>query len=365
MHFLLPTLILAMTLPGPSPDTRSLIAKALNEPTHITLENVRLVDAICQITDQTGVRIVMGSEAMEFVPQGPDTIIEKVQIANVPLREGLERLFRPLGMVFELADDHLRIVPKEALLCLGRAPTWTELQTLSDLSAKRPGTNADDLDLMQNRIQFQVASPDPWGSLSQAMRNVGAGPGDEVLTAAAGQLGWSWCLSDDRIVVSPFEKMLRQRLRRLISLRLSNRPLMEVLQAIGSAVQIPIRVEPGAFAALPTQVQKNFSLNAGSMRAEQVLESIAANTGLGYLLTPDGLFFYTPGNAAVSPAPGPSPGSADPYVAKIVIPQGNGTTFEWMIRRSELPEDLRQLRERDIQGALEEVRQRRLTEGQP
>src|SRR5262245_5422955 len=85
-------------LMGPVPETKALIAKALTEPTQITLENIRLVDAICKITEQTGVRLVMSPEAMAYVPQGPETIIEKVNIANVPLREGLERLFSPLGM---------------------------------------------------------------------------------------------------------------------------------------------------------------------------------------------------------------------------------------------------------------------------
>ena len=50
----------------------------------------------------------------------------------------------------------------------------------------------------------------------------------------------------------------------------------------------------------------------------------------------------------------------------IVIDLGEGKTFEWMIRRSELPDDLKQVREHDIQKAIDELRrQRRLTEGQP
>ncbi len=366
MSVLFPSLMFAALLSGPAPATKELITKALTEPAQITLENIRLVDAICRITDQTGVRIVMSPDAMRYVPQGPETIIEKVNISNVSLREGLERLFGPLGMKYELADDHVRIVPKDALLCLGRTPTWTELETLSKVSAMQPGLKANDLDKLQDRIQFQVGAPDAWGSLAQAMQNVGAGAGDDVLTVAANQLGWTWCLSDDHVVVGTFEKMLRQRIRQPISVRMSNRPLIEVIQAIGDALNTPIRVEPGAIAALPVQKQKNYFLDATNIRAEQVLEGISANTGLGYLLSPDGIFFYNPqNNPGISTQQVATPtGSSDPYVAKIVIAIGDGKTFEWMIRKSELPDDLKQVRERDIQQFIDEFRQRHVTEGQ-
>jgi len=363
MSLLLSFALIAALLPGPAPDTKALIAKALTEPTQIALENIRLVDAICKITEQTGVRIVMTPEAMRFVPQGPETVIERVNIANVPLRDGLERLFRPLGMRFELAEDHVRIVPKDALLCLGRAPTWTELETLAQLAAMQPGLKSADLDKLQDRIQFQVPAPDAWGALSQTMENVGAGAGDDVLTVAANQLGWTWCLSEEQVVVSTFEQSLRRRIKEPISVRMNNRPLIEVMQAVGAALNTSVRVEPGAISALPVQKQKNYFLDATNMRAEQVLEGICANTGLGYLLSPDGIFFFNPQSAHTVPtAPAPSSGSADPYVGKIVINLGDGKTFEWMIRRSELPDDLKQVRDRDIQQFIDEFRQRQISQ---
>ncbi len=365
MSFFLSSFIVAASLLGPAPNTRALIGKALTEPTQITLENIRLVDAICKITEQTGVRIVMTPDAMRFVPQGPETIIEKVNIQNVPLREGLDRLFRPLGMKFELEEDHVRIVPKDALLCLGRAPTWTELETLGELSAMQPGLKSNDLEKLQDRIQFQVPAPDAWGSLSQAIENVGAGHGNDVLTVATNQLGWTWCLSDEHIVVSTFQQLLRQRIKQPISVRMTNRPLVDVLQAIGTALNTPVRIEPGAIATLPVQKQKNYFIDATNVKAEQVLEGISANTGLGYLLSPDGIFFYSPQSGMAAQATAPASGSPDPYVGKIVIDLGDGKTFEWMIRRSELPDDLKQVRERDIQQFIDEFRQRRLTEGRP
>ena len=53
-----------------------------------------------------------------------------------------------------------------------------------------------------------------------------------------------------------------------------------------------------------------------------------------------------------------APTGADPYVAKMVISLEGGKTVEWLIRRSELPEDLRQMRERDIEAFISALRQR-------
>ena len=354
---------------APFLDTRGLVEQALSEPTKITLENVKLSEAINVVTEQTGVRVVMSPETMQLTPQGPDTLIQKVDIAQIPLREGLTRLFGPLGMNWVVAGAGVEVVPKEAILCLGRAPTWPELETLSELSAMQPGLDATSLAKLQARVQFQTPLPDAWRTLSDAIRNVGAGPGDEVLNVACGGLGWGWCLSDRRIVVSPLDQLMRRRLQQPISLRMNNRPLVEVMNAVGAPVNVAVRAEPGALTSLPMQMQKNFSLNVQQQPVEQVLDTISAYTGLGYLVGPEGVVFYRPDGKSADPKVTESTGSgvpsSDPYVAKMVVPLDGGKTVEWLIRRSELPEDLRQMRERDIEAFKAFLRQRDGTASRP
>lgn len=347
---------------APSLDTRGLIPQALSEPTKITLENIKLGDAIAVVTEQTGVRIVMAPEVMQLVPRGRDTLIQKVDIANIPLGDGLTRLFGPLGMTWVVRGDGVEVVPKEAILCLGRTPTWPELETLSELSLTQPGLDASALAKLQARVQFQLPIPDAWRMLSDAIRNVGAGPGDEVLNVACAGLGWGWCLSDRRIVVSPLDQLMRRRLQQPISLRMNNRPLFDVMNAVGAAVNVAVRMEPGALVSLPVQMQRNFSLNVQQQPVEQVLDFIAAYTGLGYLVGPDGVMFYRPESRGVeskfAESAGAAPSPADPVVGKMVVPLEGGKTVEWLIRRSELPEDLRQMRERDIEEVIRALRKR-------
>ncbi len=362
------SVIMALAVAAPNLlDTRQLIEQALDEPAKISLDNIKLEDAIHRLTEQTGVQIVMSAEAMRLVPQGPETRIQKVDIANVPLREGLTRIFAPLGMTWKVTENAVEVVPKDAIACLGRAPTWRELDLLGEISSAQLGLDPRALERLRPRVHFHVPeSGDNWGSLVAAVRSVGAGPGDEVLSAACAKLGWAWCLSGDDIIVSPAGAQLRARMQQPISIRMSNRPLFEVLMAVGASINLPIRVEPGALALLPAGVQRNFSLNVHQQPVEQVLDGIAAYTGLGYLIGPDGVVFYHP-NAGGAPRPETvaSPGSADPYVAKIIVPLGDGRTFEWLIRRSELPDDLRQMRDDAIQKAIDDIRRQTTATARP
>lgn len=348
--------------PGQS-DARTLIEQALNEPTKITLENVKLVDALAIVTEQTGVAVYMAPEVMALVPQGEETLIQKVDIARVPLREGLTRLFAPLGMDWRVRGDGVEAIPKDAIACLGRAPTWNELGLLSEISSASLGLDEAALSRLQPKVQFQVSEVGgTWLTLSTAMRSVGAGAGDEVLTAACNKLGWAWCLSGDRILISSIEGWMRRRLAMPISLRMNNRPLFDVLTAVSVPSGVPIRIEPGTLATLPMNVQRNFSLNVQQQAAEQVLDSIAAYTGLGYVVGPEGVLFYRPGigpdQRRAADAVPTLTAPADPIMGKVVVPIADGKTVEWLIRASELPEDLRKMRDRDIQEVIDALRRK-------
>ncbi len=333
---------------------RSLIEQALTEPTRITLEQVTLRDAIASITEQTGVDIFMAPEVMALVPGGPDTIIQRVEIANVPLRKGLDQLFAPLGMTYRVSDDGLHILPKEAIRCLGRAPTWEELDVLTELTKLEPGREAPALEAVHKRIQFRVPVRRPWSLLEKAIRDTGAGQGDAVLDAACDKLGWTWCLSGRYIVITPREQDIVRRLQRPISLRVRHEPLFKAISAVGDAAGVSIRVEPGALASLNRSLRRNFTLELRGQSAERALEMIAAYTGLGYLVEPSGVLVFNPG-ASSSKTPAGAARLAtdgDPYAAKIVVPLGDGTSVEWLVRFSELPPDMRARRADDLKKAF-------------
>jgi hypothetical protein len=346
-------------------DTRALIEQALDEPVTFALQKVKLSDAIGIIGQETGVALVMRREAVELLPHGGDTLIDEFVVQNSSLRDGLHRILTKLGMQFVVTDRFIEIVPKPALLCLGRAATWTELDLLAWIGATQPGIDPQTLIELKERIQFQVTGPDPWNILVDSIRAVGAGPGDEVLTLACASQGWGWCLSEQWIVIAPVERQIVRRLQRPVKLQLSARPLMELFAALGERIGVAISVEPEAMASVPPPARR-MGLKADGQSAELVLETIAVETGLGFLISPEGVRFYQPAERAGfgNEPPGRSPTSgSDPFVAKVLVHVSEGKSLEWLIRASELPTDLLDLRERDLQACFAELRARKTSGG--
>lgn len=338
-----------------------LIRQALDEPANVSLQDTTLREAVNRLTDETGVPIHLSADVLRLVPGGGGQPIRELDLTNEPLRVGLAQMFEPLGMRLEIRDDHVEILPRDALLCLGRPPKWDELETLNDLRATSPGLRSADREWLRARIQFTVAAPDVWGLLDETMARVGAGNGEEVLTVACDQLGLAWCMSGRKIVVSSLVDQHRQRLTRNISLRMNYRPLVDVLQELSRKIALPVKVDPRAVTALPLQVQRSFSVNAVDAPVEFVLDKIAAHTGLAYVIEPEGIMFYdmSDGDTSASPRAADTAGvpqANDPYVGKIVVPLEDGTSVEWHIRMSELPPDLRMRREADLKKAFERLR---------
>lgn len=346
-------------------DSRVLIEQALAEPTKITLQSVTLAEAMRLVTEQTGVDVRMSSEVMGLVPGGGDMVIQRVDIANVPLGQGLTNLFSPLGMEFELAEDHLRIVPKPALRALGRVPSWAELGTLQRLSGLTLGGGATLPEEWKSTTVFDVAGgadsesgKGSWNSLQLAISKLPSGPGDDVLGAACARVGWAWMLDGEGLRVLPAELAVQRMLQQVVSLRMNGRPLFEVIAELERLSGVAMRVEPGALATLPEAVQRGFWLDVRGQTVERALESISAYTGLSYLVGPDGVTLFQPSSRVGKSADGrgDTSGRGDPFVGKVVVPLPDGTSIEWVVRWSELPEDLRQRREKDLERAFEAIR---------
>lgn len=347
-------------------DMRALLEQALDQPADLAFQNVKLRDLFEVVKDKTGVEVVMRPDTMALLPYGPETTIDQAEIRNVPLRQGLEGLIGGLGMMIVVQRDHIEAVPKPPLLRIGRPAQWKELDVMGSLAATAPGVNGDDLMALRERIQFQVPQPAPWETLMAAVQRVGAGPGDEVLEVACQQVGWTWYPQNDRLVVLTRQAQFSRQLQTSIRLRIERRPLLETMQTVGAACGVPIKADPGALASVPHDLRNNFSLTVDGYTAAEALEALAAPTGLGYMVTPEGVVFYNPATgmaggpgpadepalmqavanggpgrgrgpgAGQGPGPGAGGGSSDPVVGLIPV-MLDGKTIYMLLRASEVP----------------------------
>ncbi len=334
-------------------DMRAIVEQVLDSPVELKLENVPINRAFDVIADSTAVRINMPPDVMALLPYGSDTRVN-VELRNVTLRDGLEQLFAPLGMDFDVTDRGVDVFPGPGLARLGRSAKWSELGTIQWLEST-PLTDGVALELLHQRIQFRVPDPDPWSMLAGAIKKVGAGSAAELLEVAADSLGWTWYPWDEHIVVLPWAEQAKRQLDRLITVRKTHRPLVEVLQTVGREVGVPVRLAPGAAESLPPEVRSTFTLLAENVTASEALEQIAATSGLSYRIDEGGVVFEQP-----SAARGPDrtrPGGAvrrtrDAYVAKITVPDPSGIyQIELLVRESDLSPEVNALRQQMLDEA--------------
>ncbi|HUU83374.1 MAG TPA: hypothetical protein VM243_07705 [Phycisphaerae bacterium] len=349
--------VMMMSVPG-ADDLRALIEEALDQPVQMEIEDRPLADAFETIAEQTGVQLTISPWTLELLPYGENTKVSAT-MRNISLREGLSSLAAPLGLEFEVRERSIEVLPKSALLRIGRQATWDELDTLAALNGTDFQGDASAIDRLGGKLQFRIGQTDGWPPLRAAIQRVGAGPGDEVLTLACDSLDWTWYPWGKQITVVPKSEQLRRQLDWPVSIRLSHRKLMEALQAIGQQAGVTVRAEPGAIASLPLQTRENFSLYLENKTASDALELVSATTGLGYRVEADAVVFYQPGAASAGPEPaeGGSRRTSGPYVGKIALPPSpDGTQVEIFIRESDLSAETNRLRKKYIERADEAIR---------
>lgn len=355
MRTLIALLTLATHAVAQPARTREGVERALDQAVRFELPEATIDKACAALARATGVDIYFSPDALQALPFGGDTKVT-VTLRNTTLREGLNRLLAPLGMSFETSDRGIEVRPHPALVRLGgRRPGWPELDTLRALREANWSVPASSA-AMQRRLQFRVPSAAPWTELSSTLVGAGAAPGDEALTRACDARGWTWFPQGENVVILPLRDQMQRMLRGRVSVRLSHKPLIDVLEQLARQANVPIRVEEGAVAALPLQTRENFSLLAERISVSEALDQIAAATGLGYRVEGEGVVFHHPGGMGPQPerAAAIATRSADPVVAKLVLPpQLGGLQLEIIIRESELSPEANEARKKFIKDANE------------
>ena len=324
-------------------DMASLIEQALDQVVDFEVADQPLPEAFETIAGETGVAMSIAPGALGLLPYGGDTTMT-ARMHGVRLREGIDKLLRPLGMRYRVAGDHVDVVPSDALMRIGRRATWSELQTLEWL-ATLEWTNADDdVRKLRERLHFHVESDEPERALLAAIRRAGAGSADDVLTNGCQSLQWTWYPWGKQIAIVAQVEQVHRDIQRTVTIRAEHRPLAEVLADLTKQSGVKIRFEPGALRSLPEETRRDFSLLLVGASVEQALNVIVGATGLNYRLDTDGVLMSGGTTGPREPKKGAAPRTDDPIVGYVVIPAGDsGDEYSFPIRESDLPPDVARL----------------------
>jgi hypothetical protein len=332
--------------------TELLIAQALDQPTDIEFKDVPIRTAMLQLSEKTGVPIEVETGTVRFLPYGSETMVTAT-IKGQPLRESLAALLRPIGLVF---------VPQENRIAV-RA-SWDELARIEDLYT-RPWSE----ELFKSlKFQFQDAPTDDLAAnreaLHKAAAGVGSGTAADVLDLATARMGATWYPEDDRIVVLSQPKQIERQLERPITVEYKAVSLTDVLRDLAEQAGVMLKLEPGVLAALPAPLVERYSMSVNNTSVRQALEIVAGQTGLGYFIEPDGVRIAMSGTAAPV-STGDSERIAqstvaalrsNPWVATISMPDKDGVRISFLMRESDLPEEVNELRRAHIRQAVERMK---------
>ena len=226
-----------------------------------------------------------------------------------------------LGLRFDLRDEFVELSPVPSLKRMGRRATLQELRTIDLLaSAKLPtrgdgwtiATLAQAVDAGLLAIdQSLVAKQQPPAHLVLEFRpaeGVDAAKTPvlvqrdatlaDALDAIASQSKLTWYPWGDGVVVLPKRDVVAARLDRPVSLRYDGTDIAQVLMDLARQSGVEFAIEPGAIQRVTPEFRiVRMSVESASVR--QALESLQGFTGLGYVVTDDGVYLW---NQSSNPA---------------------------------------------------------------
>ncbi len=339
-----------------------LVQQALDKQIKITLAGP-LPDALAQITALTGVRFVITPAAGQILPYGPNTNVS-ARIENQTLRQALDAISLRLGLTYEARADVIELRPVDGLARRGpRRATLDELASLNYLAATRMpadwgarlplealvdklnkslptgasggvGGAAGTSPVKQFEPRFTkdehrqlVVDLPPTGSLLDAL---------EAISHTA--TDYTWYLWGNKVELEQKEVVTRLALSNImVDRRWDQVDLSQVLLDLGKASGIPFAYEPGCLQRVRPESQK-ITLAAEGVPLTEVLENVQSVTGLGYVPTRDGIYFWN--NSPYYGLPPATASASDPIILLIPVTGGNGAQLA--VRSSQLPPELRE-----------------------
>lgn len=343
------------------------VIQKLDQPVNLDVADEPIGSVLSKLSDSAGVPIELADRAIGFLPYGSQTKMT-VRIENRPLRAALRALLLPLGLQFAPAKDGVVVEAAPPLRRICRRATWVEVDTLNTLYSKPWSAGLFDAMMLQFRGSSDVEANR--ATLRRLAQAVGAGTAAEVLEHACNENGWTWFPEDERIVVLPQAKQIERQLETTrISLQYDQVSMQEALVDLTQRADVPLRIDPGALAALPPQMSQRFSLKIQHTSVQTALEIVAGETGLDYVIESNGIRVVsnlatrdpsitassTTRSAAVQDAVQAL--RSNPIIGSVTIPNDDGTSFSFFIREDDLPPEVKQMREWKIKEAINQLRQ--------
>jgi hypothetical protein len=371
------------------------LEERLKHDLQFQVENVTVVQALEQIGQKGGVKIVLSPGAIWKLPEGQDTRVSVTLEGR--LSESLEKMLNNFFLRYAVGSEALTVYPRPELKHIIGRPTADELKLLKRIYEGKMWLNVpanqdelperfvqtilksftgepvaimppEEVRTIGRVIQKMAGKNSSSGSAHDPNSNCGAPFALALLLEGVERSGnpeRAWYIqgpefprqiSEIRIVRR--EEFWQAHLDQIMDVSFSNETGESVIGTLAAwgdlTVQFPGGDVPSGLAQRITLEVQNTKLFDVLQRAVSVLgiyQTLNLSTGIVELRP-------LPARATKETAP-PTPSEAPSgggYVGKISIPMDGGRYFiEFMLRESDLTDELRQLRQQRIRQILEEL----------
>jgi len=364
------------------------VEERLRQEVTIKLEDVTIANALEQIGQKAGVKIVLSPEAAWKLPAGQDTRVSVTLEGR--LAESLEKMLNSFFMRYAAGGESLTIYPRSELKHIIGRPSASELKLLANVYGSRlwiSGSSPGAQDIL-NLLAGEPIAIVPYTSLGwidEAMRatlkrdpqvSTPADPnsrrGTPVTIAllldaarAYGPPSQLWYVEGPQfprevpeIRIVSQEEFWQAHLDQIIDVSFSNETGESIIRRLAAWADLALRF-PGGY--VPESLAREMTLEVQNVKLVDVLDRALSVLGVHRTLyLSEGVMELHP--LSTEPMKGtpqqtlsePQPGGG--YVGKISIPMEGGRYFiEFMLRESDLPEELRKLRQQVMTEVIAEL----------
>jgi hypothetical protein len=365
------------------------VQQKLKPEVSIKLENVTIAEALDRISRQTGIQIKLSDDAVWKLPEGRDTRLSVT--LEGPLAGSLEQMLNNFFLRYAVGSESLTVYPRPELRHILGRPTVRSLKLLKNVYASRVTITARMVDAaMAQRLLNSCAGEPITVTPTNQFENVtrildktarradrsdvissNAPPTPVMLasvlddTVASLDGFHDWCISLSeipdqvpQIMIARADEFSKMRLRQVVDVSFMHEEGEKVIRALAARADMDVKI---ANSAAVRHLANTISLEVQNVALETALEKASAALGVyaTFQLTECVMTVQcvdVPVKATPTPAPGQAETAvsrADAYVGKISIPMEGGKYFiEFMLRESDLTDELRQLRSEKIRGIL-------------
>lgn len=354
-------------------DKAQLLEK-LNANVEIRLNDVTISEALAEIGQKAGVKLVLPDEAVWKLPYGEATRLSVT--LKGPLADGMTEMLNPFFMRYAVGEDEITIYPRQELEHVIGRPNTQQLELLRKMYSLRievaPSFRREGLVSMIKEA-YGAISFFPYDVPERAHVILQKLAGDKgslpvtlpiLLEQVGSTLSWPcWYLSQpDSLNSLPVIRLVTEQdfreaqLDQVVDISFKDQRTDVILQRLAGWAGMELTVNT----RVPSWLDRRIAVNVQNTTLRQALRSIVST------VDGEGISFDTSANQIEIFGPIPprkeetapakikrGEGAGDGYVGKISIPMDGGKYFlEFMLRESDLTEELRKLRDEAIKDIL-------------